>query len=310
MKPPSQGPPWSTEEVNEIVLTLVNHLDAMVAYWDINQVCVFANDAYRHWFGKSGREMRGMTLEGLLGPLYVRNLPFLRAAYNGQVQVFEREIPTPDGGTRHSLATYTPHIVEGKVQGIFVHVADVSPLKALENELRMAKAEAERLATHDFLTGLPNRVLLNDRVVQAIALAKRSRRLVAGISLDLDNFKSVNDTHGHLAGDRLLVEIASRIRHSLREGDTVTRMGGDEFFLLLPEIDSRAQVEGMAARVLGQVRSPFTIGDVTVESACTMGIALCSPTVVTLELLSEGSDRALTQAKKLGKNRYVLADEG
>jgi diguanylate cyclase (GGDEF)-like protein len=199
--------------------------------------------------------------------------------------------------------------VEGKVQGIFVHVADVTPLKSLENELRIAKAEAERLATHDFLTGLPNRVLLEDRVAQAIAVAKRSRRLVAGISLDLDDFKRVNDTYGHSVGDRVLIEVASRIRHSLRECDTVTRMGGDEFFLLLPETESRAHVEGVAARVLRKVRCPFQIGEVTIEPACTLGIALCSPVSVTRELLIEGSDLALNRAKKLGKNRYAFANE-
>lgn len=310
MNPSSHDAPRSIDEVNEIVLTLVNHLDAMVAYWDVNQVCVFANDAYRHWFGKSGQEVRGTTLEGLLGPLYAKNLPFIRAAYGGQIQVFEREIPTPDGRTRHSLATYTPHVVKGKVQGIFVHVADVTSLKNLENELRTAKAAAEALATHDFLTGLPNRVLLEDRVEQAIALAKRSGRMVAGISLDLDDFKLVNDTYGHTAGDRLLVEVASRIRHSLREGDTVTRMGGDEFFLLLPETDSSAQVEGMAARVLGKVRGPFQIGEATIEPACSLGIALCSPPNVTPRLLIDRSDLALNQAKRLGKNRYAFAGEG
>jgi diguanylate cyclase (GGDEF)-like protein/PAS domain S-box-containing protein len=310
MKPASREGSRSSREVGEIVLTLVNHLDAMVAYWDADQVCVFANDAYRHWFGRAGAELVGMTLEALLGPLYAKNLPFIRAAYQGQVQVFEREIPLPGGGSRHSLATYTPHIVDGKVQGIFVHVADVSPLKTLENELRAAKAKAEVLATHDFLTGLPNRVLLEDRVAQAIALSRRSQRMVAGISLDLDDFKRVNDTYGHTVGDQLLAEVASRIRHCLREADTVTRMGGDEFFLLLPDVFSRAHVEGMAARVMGKVRSPFQAATITIEPACSLGIALYSPASVTRGLLIDGSDRALNRAKKLGKNRYAFADEG
>ncbi len=82
-----------------------------------------------------------------------KNLPYIQAAYAGQKQVFEREIPTPDGRLRHSLATYTPHIVDGVVKGIFVHVADVTPLKLLEHELKTAKAKAELLAAH----GLPDR---------------------------------------------------------------------------------------------------------------------------------------------------------
>src|SRR5690606_28595527 len=97
--------------VTDIVVELVDHLDAMIAFWDIDQVCVFANHAYLAWFGKTREQMIGITLEQLLGPIYPKNLPYIRAAYAGHVQVFEREIPTPDGRIRHSLATYTPHVV-------------------------------------------------------------------------------------------------------------------------------------------------------------------------------------------------------
>jgi diguanylate cyclase (GGDEF)-like protein/PAS domain S-box-containing protein len=291
----------------DILLSLVNHLDAMVAYWDRDQVCVFANEAYRQWFGKAGSELKGTTLKELLGPLYAMNLPYIKAAYEGRVQVFEREIPTPEGRIRYSLATYTPHIVDGKVHGIFVHVADVSPLKVLENELRAAKAEAERLATHDFLTGLPNRVLLVDRITQAFALARRTGRLVAGMSVDLDNFKQVNDAHGHTVGDQLLVEVASRLKNSLRDCDTVTRMGGDEFFLLCPEMDSGDEVEQLAARIQNNVREPFWIGRLGLLPACSVGIAIGRPADERPEALIEASDQALIDAKSLGKDRIEFA---
>jgi PAS domain S-box-containing protein len=151
MKPPdTTDPPPESKRLCEIVLNLVDHLDAMVAYWDINQTCIFANDAYRSWFGKSGEEVVGLTMQQLLGPLYAKNLPYIRAAYDGHRQVFEREIPTPGGDVRSSLATYTPDWVDGRVLGIFVHVADVTPLKKLERELNAAKDKAEYLATHDF----------------------------------------------------------------------------------------------------------------------------------------------------------------
>src|SRR6185312_919862 len=146
-------------------------------------------------------QLIGRTLSDLLGPLYPMNLPYIKAAYAGQKQVFEREIPTPDGRLRHSLATYTPHIVDGVVQGIFVHVADVTRMKLLEQELKTAKTKAELLASHDFLTGLPNRVLLRDRITQALALAKRQHEMLAVLTLDIDDFKKVNDTYGHGEGD-------------------------------------------------------------------------------------------------------------
>src|SRR5262249_41628012 len=133
---------------NNLILEIVNHLDAMVAYWDINQTCVFANSAFRTWFGKDGKEFIGIALKDLLGPvLYEKNLPFIKAAYAGEKQVFEREIPRPEGGFRHSLITYVPRIVDGQVDGMFVHVADVSLLKKLEEELKIARDKAEELAT-------------------------------------------------------------------------------------------------------------------------------------------------------------------
>jgi diguanylate cyclase (GGDEF)-like protein len=254
--------------------------------------------------------MIGITLEGLLGPIYTKNLPYIRAAYAGDVQVFEREIPTPDGRIRHSLAMYTPRIVDGRVHGIFVHVADVTPLKTLEQELRIAKAEAETRATHDFLTGLPNRVLLRDRIAQALALSKRTHRMVAVLSVDMDDFKRINDVHGHAAGDRFLVVMAARLTHSLREADSVTRMGGDEFLVLFPAIESRAEVEAMAGRILDRVRAPLQLEGTILSPSCSVGIALSSPDGLTPEELIASSDRALYLAKEHGKNRYAFADHG
>ena len=127
-------------------------------------------------------------------------------------------------------------------------------------QLKVAKAKAEELATHDFLTGLPNRVLLLDRVTQALALAKRKHQMVALLCLDIDDFKRVNDTYGHAVGDQLLVEMAARMKSSLRESDTITRLGGDEFLLLAPEIESVTQAEGIASHILEIVRGPFDLG--------------------------------------------------
>ena len=292
----------------EIVLSIVDHLDAMVAYWDINQTCVFANNAYRAWFGKSGEEVIGLTLQQLLGPLYAKNLPYIRAAYDGHQRVFEREVRTPGGDIRSSLVTYTPNRVDGRVAGIFVHVADVTPLKKRERELKAAKGKAEHLATHDFLTGLPNRLLLMDRFAQALALAQRESHLVAVFSLDIDDLKKINDAHGHGEGDRLLIEIARRTGEVVRESDTVTRMGGDEFLVLAPGIESIAEVETIAHRILWGVRQPFTVGDATIVPTISLGIAHYPRDGTTAEVLIANSDHALYAAKKLGKSRYVFAN--
>ena len=119
---------------------------AMLAYWDRNQRCLFANHAYLRWFGRPADRMVGVTMRELLGPLYELNLPHIEAALRGERQEFEREIPDPAGGSpRCSLATYVPHVVDGAVQGFVAHVAEVTRLKQVEAELRDALAQIRTL---------------------------------------------------------------------------------------------------------------------------------------------------------------------
>lgn len=127
----------------------------MVAYWNSEQRCVFSNEAYREWFGKSPAEMLGMCLQDLLGPLYALNLPYIQGALRGEPQQFERHIPLPQGGAKDSIATYTPDIEDGVVRGFWVHVADVTPLRMREAQLERAISERdEALAEVNTLRGL------------------------------------------------------------------------------------------------------------------------------------------------------------
>src|SRR5512147_2519046 len=140
---------------SQVALSVVNHIPAMVAYWDANQKCVFSNDAYREWFGKSPEQIKGMTLKELLGPLYEKNLPYILAALGGRRQVFERQIPLPGGGVRESIAPYTPDVVDGVVRGFSVHVADVTILREREASLERAIRERDAaLAEVQTLRGL------------------------------------------------------------------------------------------------------------------------------------------------------------
>lgn len=127
----------------QVALSVVNHIQAMVAYWDSDQRCIFSNNAYQDWFGKSPKEMVGMSMQDLLGPsLYQKNLPYILGALRGEKQVFERQIPLPAGGVRESIATYTPDIVDGVVRGFSVHVADVTLLR--EREAALERVIEER----------------------------------------------------------------------------------------------------------------------------------------------------------------------
>ncbi len=129
-------------DASQVALSVVNHIPAMVAYWDSEQRCVFSNDAYQKWFGRSPEQMRGMSLRELLGPIYEMNLPYITGALQGARQVFERQIKLPGGEVRETIATYTPDVVEGMVRGFSVHVADVTPLR--EREVALEQAVRER----------------------------------------------------------------------------------------------------------------------------------------------------------------------
>jgi hypothetical protein len=136
---------------SEIALRVVNHISAMVAYWDCDQICRFSNDAYREWYGRSPEAMVGMSASELLGPLYEKNLPHILAALRGEKQIFERPIPLPGGEIRESITTYTPDVVDGVVRGFSVHVADVTVLRereaALEGVIRERDAALAEVRT-------------------------------------------------------------------------------------------------------------------------------------------------------------------
>jgi len=124
-----------------VSLRVVNHIPAMIAYWDSSEKCVFSNDAYLVWFGREPSSMIGMSLAQLLGPLYALNLPYIKGALRGERQMFERQIPLPGGEVRDTIATYTPDIIDGVVLGFSAHVADVTAMRQREAALRLAIQE-------------------------------------------------------------------------------------------------------------------------------------------------------------------------
>lgn len=294
-------------ETESLLLELVDHLDAMVAYWDGQQVCRFANMAYKQWFGRGREQLLGITLKELLGPLYEKNLVHIEAAYRGERQVFERAIPRPDGsGMRHSLATYIPRLVNNQVAGIFVHVADVDRMKQLEMELETANDQLEELATHDFLTGLPNRRLLDDRFNEAIERAKRTGENFYVLCVDVDNFKQINDCYGHAFGDQYLVEIASRIKSCTRAHDTVARIGGDEFLILATSIPSDEGIVSLATRLVDSAHQPYEIGQIALTPSISVGVAKYPEHGAMQHLILLSADRALYAAKEAGRNCFFI----
>ncbi|MCC2956587.1 diguanylate cyclase [Massilia sp. IC2-477] len=169
------------------------------------------------------------------------------------------------------------------------------------------EARMRRLAHEDALTGLPNRVLLGDRLRQAIRTASRDGHKVAVIYFDLDQFKPVNDTHGHAVGDRLLQLVARRLRAGLREADTLARVGGDEFVVLLPRCDSLADASTVAENILYQLNQPFEDGELVLRISGSLGIALFPDDGMDAEALLHAADLAMYDAKAHGRNRVTAA---
>lgn len=188
-------------------------------------------------------------------------------------------------------------------------------IPAVRQELRVAAARRERrrleervahLAYHDALTDLPNRTLLHDRLAQAIRAALREDGQVALLVLDLDGFKEINDTYGHRAGDRVLKQLAQRMRLMLRDVDTVARLGGDEFAIVLPTTDFKGATQ-TAGKVLQEIELPCPVEHRQLNVRGSVGIACCPDHAKSADLLLQRADIAMYQAKSDGVGMAVYA---
>ena len=175
-------------------------------------------------------------------------------------------------------------------------------------ELKEHQQQLEHMAHYDALTGIPNRVLLADRLKQAIAQSRRHQRSLALVYLDIDGFKEVNDAHGHETGDLLLIAIAQRLRDTLREGDTLARLGGDEFVAVLTDLGNRGECEAILTRLLQSAATPIKIEQLTFQLSASLGVTLYPQDGSDADTLLRHADQAMYQAKQAGKNRYYLFD--
>ncbi len=185
----------------------------------------------------------------------------------------------------------------------------MSNLEAENGRVRTSLAQIEVLAHHDALTGLPNRVLARDRYEQAAAYAQRTHCKAALLFLDLDNFKTVNDSLGHVGGDALLREVAMRLVRSMRANDTVSRQGGDEFLIVLNDLTDADAAAAFAMKLVEQMALPFHISGFEVSARCSLGIALYPDNGDNFDTLLKHADMAMYQAKDSGRNAYHFFDD-
>ncbi len=172
--------------------------------------------------------------------------------------------------------------------------------------LKTAEAQVRHTALHDHLTGLPNTRLLDDRVNSTLERAKRNQENFAILFLDMDNFKTINDQHGHAAGDLLLKEVAHRIASLIRSEDSVARLGGDEFIILLEDITTVQDATTVANKIIINSQSPIQIHGLKVIATYSIGVAVYPYHGSSIQELLHNADEALYKAKASGRNRYEL----
>ncbi|HET6191113.1 MAG TPA: EAL domain-containing protein, partial [Trebonia sp.] len=211
-------------------------------------------------------------------------------------RVVEREITRLDGKSVRIQARCSDLREEPNVAGLVFTLRDVTAQHQLEEELK-------HRAFHDALTGLPNRLLFQDRIAQQVASAARNETIAGVLFVDLDDFKVVNDTKGHSVGDELLVAAAARLAALVRESDTAARLGGDEFALLIGDAETTEAVEAAAARIVGAFAEPFALATGLVTTTVTVGVATTKDSTDTDELLRH-ADLALYAAKAAGKRQW------
>jgi len=286
----------SAEAVQAQLAAIVENSEDAIFSRDLNRNILTWNDAAEKLFGYSATEIIGKHISLLVPPDQVELATQVRKKLMlGQsVPPFDTVRLTKGGGRIEVSLSQSPiRDAAGRIVAASLIFRDISARKRAEEKIR-------QLAHYDNLTGLPNRALLYDRLERAIRLAKREHYEVALMFIDLDRFKSVNDTLGHAAGDELLKIVAERIQGRLRASDTVARIGGDEFLAILPKIPDRGDVTNVATKILDTLSSPFKLGSTgqTATIGASIGIAIYPADAEEVDALVKAADRSMYEAKQ------------
>ena len=282
--------------------TIVEKSWSGVVLLDGNLHFCFTGSSTQHLIGYAEGEMLGHSIFEYIHP---RDVERARTVFtnllSGQNQEAQGELRfRRKDGSYVWLEGFSQNLLhEPSVGAIVLNYRDVSQRKETEKQL-------EYRAYYDSLTGLPNRLLFRDRLVNALAAAQRNRVGVAVMYLDLDHFKLVNDGLGHSVGDRLLAAVARRLQTALRASDTISRIGGDEFSILLPEVISTDAVAGVARKILDSLANPFDVNGHDLFVTGSLGIGCFPGDGEDAETLLKCADAAMYRAKELGRNQAQL----
>lgn len=277
------------------------HSPLAVIEWDTDFKVVSWNKAAESIFGYSKEEALGRHAVGLIVPESVRD----------EVSIIWDNLLKKSGGERHTNENITRDgrtvLCEWYNTPLKDQFGNVIGVASLADDITERKSSEEMIwkqANYDTLTGLPNRNMFHDRLSQEINKSKRAGLSLALLLVDLDEFKEVNDTLGHDAGDLLLQEAAHRISECIRGTDTVSRLGGDEFTIILSELPDNTKVENIAQLIINRLSEVFYINGETVHVSGSVGITMFPDDATSIEVLMKNADQAMYAAKKKGRNRF------
>ncbi|MGQ0799082.1 MAG: PAS domain-containing protein [Pseudomarimonas sp.] len=280
---------------------ITDNLPVLIAYIDTERTFRFNNSTYEKWLQRPLDEITGRRLSEVYSvDTYAEIEPFIERALAGEHISFELE--PKDTRARHVHVTYVPDVGPcGKVLGIYGLIHDVTAVKQIESQLRT-------LAQFDALTGLPNRNRYNDKLIDAIARSERSGQLMALMFLDLDHFKSINDSLGHNGGDQVLQEFGRRLTGSVRQVDTVARLAGDEFVIILEGLHAPDEAAVVAHKILQAMAPPFAILGHSKRLSTSIGVAIRRAGEIDGASLLKRADEALYAAKASGRGVFRLVE--
>jgi diguanylate cyclase (GGDEF)-like protein/PAS domain S-box-containing protein len=293
----------TTRESEDRFRSLVQNSSDLTLVLDSGTI-MYASEASVKLLGIAPKDLIGRPPSELVHPDdlgWLRDRIAADFANNATSQPLELRVRRADGDWIHVEAVVANLAERPSVRGTVVNARDIT-------ERKQAEAALEHQALHDSLTGLPNRLLFLDRLDHAMARAERDKEAAPAVMfLDLDRFKLVNDGLGHDAGDELLAAVASRLRDSLRPGDTVARFGGDEFVLLFESVADSDRAEELATRVLACFEHPYDVDGEKLLVSASVGVALYDPAHTAAELVRD-ADAAMYRAKAQGRGRMQMFD--
>lgn len=283
---------------------------------DENWTMLFINNAIENFTGFPAHEFIGNEVRAFSSIIHPDDIPLVNQA------------------VRHALAQKTFYSVEFRVIakdqsikwvtetgcGVFSRagelkyldgfIQDISERKQMELALRASEQQIRDMAFTDAVTGLANRNLFSDRLEQMTLNTKRYKSEFALLFIDLDKFKHINDTHGHLLGDEVLRMASERIRETFRESDVIARFGGDEFLVIMKNIRGGTfDIEQVCNKLLEKLGTPYFVDDLELQITASIGVAICPNDSLTSNELIQLADKAMYKAKQIGRNRYYIHNQ-